>query len=50
MIETSYRLHIAPGELFRQQGQHAGVVAGFSGALKIGGLVQRDIDMLAISP
>ena len=50
MIEPAHRLHIAPGELFRQQSQHAGMMTGFSGAFEAGGFVQRDIDMFAVSP
>ena len=49
MIETAYRLHVAPGELFRQQGEHAAVIAGPARAFVIGGLVQCDIQMLAVA-
>jgi hypothetical protein len=50
VVEAAHRLHFAPAELFRQQGQHARVVAGFARAFEIGRLVQRNIDVLAIDP
>src|SRR5450759_261561 len=50
VIETAHRLHITPGELFRQDSQHTRVVTGLSGAFKIGRLVQRDIYMPAVNP
>ncbi len=50
VVEAADRLHLAPGELFRQQGQHARMVAWFTRAFEVGRLVQRDVDMLAIRP
>jgi len=50
VIEPPHRLHIAPRELFGQQGQDAGVVAGFSGTFEVGRLVQRDVHMFTVNP
>ena len=50
VIQTAYRLHIAQRELIRQDGQHAGVMTGFSGAFEIARLVQRDINLLTKNP
>src|SRR5690606_10001639 len=48
--EPADRLQFAPGELFRQQRQHTGMMAGLARTLEIGGLVQHDVDVLAVAP
>ena len=50
VVKPPYRLHLAPGELFGQQGQHARVVAGLARAFKVGRLVQRNVNVLAVLP
>ena len=50
MVEPADRLHVAPGKLLGQQGQHARMVARFARAFIVGRLVERDVDPLADDP
>lgn len=50
VIQMAYGLHAAVCELFRQQRQHAGMVAGLARAFVVGRFVQCEVEMLAVLP
>ena len=50
VIESSHRLQLAPAKLFRQDRQHARILARFARTFEIGRLVECDVEMLAVSP